>query len=435
MKKVNIFCVLCGFCILTQEPLRAQSAIGQLEGMTGTTIDRGTSGTNYSYDSGSSSSEYSGYTIVDKIADKITAAIEKRKAKVNSADFIKKKAAKKNARESAAYARERARQNARNEVIMENARKQFAPQRQKINALLGNTVQKTTASARISFSPDSGKAIGISSIPVSLQKIGGLTRQEWLMARNCQKEIDLITKVWPVPGKDIARLDSLLVRRNSLWQKAISVPGLTAYEREKLRLKLHTDEIYANNSGIASLPADRVSEWKKIPPLPEYEEERVATPEQKDMIRKNSIVTSMVSEMIADKTVDMLEESAGDAAEEALGEKVGGKFGNVLDIAKIAYTSSKDGAAAGISGVVELAISKIGSPQAEMAIEGGRHYSKYTQQVFTRFIGEVNKFNATMGIPDQVDADDFLKNLKEKAALGQQSIMEFIQWPHEDEKE
>ncbi|MDD4031954.1 MAG: hypothetical protein PHS48_01770 [Bacteroidales bacterium] len=435
MKTINIFFILCGVCILMQESLLAQSAIGQLEAMTGTTIDRGTSGTNYSYNSGSSSSEYGGYTIVDKIADKIAAAIEKRQAKVNSAEFIKKKADKKNARESAAYARERARENARNEVIMEKTRKQFAPKREKINALVGNTVQKTTASARVYFSPDSGKSIGASSIPASLQKIGGLTRQEWLLARNCQKEIDFITKTWPVPGKDIARLDSLLAKRNSLWQKAVSVPGLTAYEREKLRLKLYTDEVYANLSQMPTLPADRVSEWKKIPPLPEYGEESAATPEQKNRINSHSIATAMMSEMIADKTVDMIEEAAGDATEDALGKTVGGKFGNVLEVAKIAYSSSKDGAAAGISEVIELSISKIGSPQADMAIEGGRHYSNYTQQVFTRFIGEVNKFNASMGIPDRVDAEDFFKNLKEKASLGQQSVMEFIQWPHEDKEE
>jgi hypothetical protein len=71
-------------------------------------------------------------------------------------------------------------------------------------------------------------------------RIGGLSRKEWDLIRDYQRQIDEIYSRWPVAAGDVDRLDRLESARNSLWKKAVSVPGLTAEERQRLRLLLHT---------------------------------------------------------------------------------------------------------------------------------------------------------------------------------------------------
>ncbi len=77
-------------------------------------------------------------------------------------------------------------------------------------------------------------------IPRTLRDSGTLTAEEWAQARACQREIDAIYSKWPLSAADIARLDELEPQRNALWARAVSTPGLTAEERERMRLSLHT---------------------------------------------------------------------------------------------------------------------------------------------------------------------------------------------------
>jgi len=60
----------------------------------------------------------------------------------------------------------------------------------------------------------------------------------------------------------VAFLEEQESRRNALWRRAISVPGLTDEERQRLRLKLYTGDLTADTR----LSPGQLNTWTQRPP-------------------------------------------------------------------------------------------------------------------------------------------------------------------------
>lgn len=250
-----------------------------------------------------------------------------------------------------------------------------------------NDPQPSPKSSTVSYN----SSFGGGDMPAAIQKIGGLTEQEWAEARASQKEIDNIKSVWPVPSKDLARLETLETRRDNLWRKAISVPGLTSGERERLKLKLYTAVIYANESSAMTISQSQISEWKK--PVNQYS----ASTSKPDALKLSPVMT-MLNDMATDNATDIINDAGADFSKNNFGKVVGPMFGDALAVTSIALTTTEKGVASGISKSIDFAIGKVRSPRAELAREGGKIYKDYAQKSFDLFMEEMNKFNAAMGL-------------------------------------
>jgi len=96
-------------------------------------------------------------------------------------------------------------------------------------------------------------------------RIGGLTQREWNRLRDYQSRIDELSTKWPLSREETDELDRLEMARNRLWKKAVSVPGLTAEERQHLRLLLHTRNQTAE---IPVLRKENIQNKRKTSPPP-----------------------------------------------------------------------------------------------------------------------------------------------------------------------
>jgi hypothetical protein len=236
-------------------------------------------------------------------------------------------------------------------------------------------------------------------------RIGGLTEAEWAEARKCQQEIDRITSVWPVPGKELAALEQWELKRNRLWTKAISVPGLTAREREQLRLKLHTRDVYAAAPAPVHLTTSEIETIITSPktrsadrPLPPGTE---PSPPSKGA-PVPTVIRSVLSGLASDKAEEMIDESLENAGESLLRDGVGAPdkvlswYGSMLEVSKIAVAFSRS-TVSGITETIDLMVSKITLPRAKEAIEGGRFYGSVTAKSYDEFLRQTNLFMSQMG--------------------------------------
>lgn len=89
--------------------------------------------------------------------------------------------------------------------------------------------------------PADGVYIGNGTIPTLLRKSNATTEEEWKLAREWQARIDELVRKHSLSPAEAAELGELERKRNSLWKRAIGVSGLTAEDREALRLRMHFD--------------------------------------------------------------------------------------------------------------------------------------------------------------------------------------------------
>ena len=280
--------------------------------------------------------------------------------------------------------------------ILAAQREVFEKKKQPLIALIQTPVQSqsthlTVLPKKPGVSPDF--SFGGGNVPSAIQKIGGLTEMEWAEARISQKEIDNIYSVWPVPSKDLARLDALETRRNELWRKAISVPGLSSVDRERLKIKLYTSDSYANESSAMRLSQDQVTEWKN-PGNRNYSASVDKPQEPKPL----SPVMHMMNDMAMDMGTKIIKDAGAEFSKNNLGKVVGPMFGDAYAVTQIALTITDKGVASGIVKSIDFAIGKVKSPRAELAREGGKIYKDFSQKSFDLFMKEMNKFNAAMGL-------------------------------------
>jgi tetratricopeptide (TPR) repeat protein len=293
---------------------------------------------------------------------------------------------------------------------VEEQRKVFEKNKQPLVKIIQSNIQKHVvpdpAIDAINQVSSTNPSFGGGNMPASIQRIGGLTEQEWSDARAYQRQIDDIYQVWPVPAKDIAQLDALEIKRNDLWKKAISVPGLTSVEREKLKLKLYTEDIYAKVSSTPILSKIQIKGWKMAEQNTVSQDMDNSTASSKSEGAKiNSVLKTMLGDMVADKATEIIDEAATDFAKSHLGEKVGPMYGDAIAVTRIILNTSNEGAGAGFSESLELAIDKVKSPRAKMTLEAGKIYLDYSLNAFDKFKEEVKKFNAAMGIKAVDDSE------------------------------
>jgi len=111
-------------------------------------------------------------------------------------------------------------------------------------------------------------SFGVGPAPAEVVQQGGITEQEWQQARQWQQEIDALAGKWPLSQTENERLEELESKRNALWKRAVSTPGLTGEERQRLRLKLYTRTLTATTGSILSVTSDQRNLWTQSPPPP-----------------------------------------------------------------------------------------------------------------------------------------------------------------------
>jgi hypothetical protein len=157
----------------------------------------------------------------------------------------------------------------------------------------------------------------------------------------------------------------LELKRNELWKKAVNVSGLTAEEREKLRLLLYTESLYSNQSTVTIKKA-LINEYKK----PDH-------------------FAGFLFSQIADLGTSATEYGGGEYVEYIFGEKGAIHYENLLGVSKITMKAATEGKPAAISETVEFVICKLLPPQATFALEGGRLYAKFVFQVLDKTMQDI----------------------------------------------
>jgi hypothetical protein len=262
-------------------------------------------------------------------------------------------------------------------------------------------------------------------VPEAGPRIGGLTLPEWNEARLYQQRIDSITKKWPLSAREAEQLEQWERQRNRLWQKAISVPGLTLEDRQRLKLRLYIPAVYNNGlTQVKPAPA-QLQQWvqKNNETRPAENYERL------HQLPSNPAVVHMITDYSAETIEQQLEEKVTDYLEEQ--KKNSGKhLGYLMNTARIAIAYKEDGTAGAVSeGVETFIIGKIPIPQAQLAVTGGRMYANVAYRTMNLFMT-----NAMNSINAPFDADQFWNQLKAESGTGRKAVMNFIQWPP-DEKE
>jgi hypothetical protein len=244
-------------------------------------------------------------------------------------------------------------------------------------------------------------------LPVRSQEMTGLSDAEWERARACQAEIDALTRVWPVPAKDSARLDNLLAERNSLWDKATRAPGLTAEDRQRLRLRLFVVPQLGN--AAAPLVTSATLQSLRSTPIPG------STPHTGD-----PVALALTRQLVIGSTVAMVEQAGKEHAGELLGEAAGARFGTVLGLAKVAIAAKKD-AAEGLKAMADVLVGLIPIPQASFAVAGGRIYGNVAYRAMNDFMEK--SMQVTGG---SIDLPAFWKELDDELTINLRAYREWV---------
>ncbi|MEN6335540.1 MAG: hypothetical protein ABFE01_14920, partial [Phycisphaerales bacterium] len=243
------------------------------------------------------------------------------------------------------------------------------------------------------------------SIPLTPQGRAGLSPIEWQQAGQYQSLVDVLSQSPAATTEDRTLLDIAEVRRNQLWSKAVSVPGLPDDGREALAL---------------SLPV------VAAPDCPRLTLQEAGTL-QKSIQSIERPADAVVTAMLSDLYVYTTSEAAGLAGEamvkRVLDEDAAGHFGDFLGVSKIALAAAQDGASSGIAATADFFIGKIPLPQSTVAVTGGRQYANVAYQVQSKFM-----VDAMQAAGADFDVQEFWRNFKEDLTTGQKAVMEFVSY-------
>ncbi len=263
--------------------------------------------------------------------------------------------------------------------------------------------------------------LGSGAVPINLKQ-GGLTQEEWDVARECQRKIDLLSPKWPPNAQEMAQLDQLISKRNALWKKAVGIPGLTADERERLRIKLYTRDVHATDGMLPTVTSAQIKAWSKPPPpLPDPKR----PPDEPSPDQVNPVALRLIADFTADKMQGEIEDTAEELAESELG-KLGERFGDFLEVGEIAVAYKEGGASSALSETFDILVGKIAMPRAELAVEGGRLYSNLVYQAQNRFMTDAMKV-----ANGKYDAKQFSSELDNDLTVGQKATKEWVSYGEE----
>lgn len=242
-------------------------------------------------------------------------------------------------------------------------------------------------------------------------RIGGLTQREWNKIRSYQQEIDELYSRIPLSDEEAQRFFELLQARNALWQKAISAPGLSLEERQRLRLLIHT------KSQTADVPVFRKEEV-----LAAAKEKRKSPPPPFPVEVLGNIVEAHV-------------ETGSQQAVDELGKKMTETINlnqidrglltceNVVGISKITLKLKQKDIPGAISETVDFVLGKAIAPLSSMNISVFKSaYSRITFGAVNKFFDEVNNFMKSMGGNEvKFNWEEFYKDM----STGQKAVAEW----------
>lgn len=233
----------------------------------------------------------------------------------------------------------------------------------------------------------------------------GLSANEWQQARLCRDLVETLFQSSDVTPEDRTMLDAAEVRRNQLWSKAVSVPGLPDDNREALALSL---PVVAS----ADTPRFTLQDARALGKTIQEKEPQAS-----------AVVLAMSSDLYISKGTDAAGQIGEETIKRLFDEDAADRFGDFLGVSKIALAVAKDGPASGISATADFLIGKIPLPQATVAIEGGRQYANLVYQVQSKFMVDAMKATGT-----DFDVQEFWKKFKEELSTGQKAVMEFVSY-------
>lgn len=269
-------------------------------------------------------------------------------------------------------------------------------------------------------------SIGSGAVPTGL-KIGGLTEEEWSIARECQKKIDALNAKWPPTAQEIAQLEQLQDQRNALWKKAVGIPGLTAGERERLRIKLYTRDLYAGDSVPPTVTPEQIKQWTTRPPPPPPDPKRPLDKPAPDQV--NPVWWKLMCDFTTEQSDTAVEQMAEQYSEENL-RKFGDKFGDFLGVGRIAVAYKEGGIPSAISETGDFLVGKISLPQASFALEGGRVYSNLNYQLQNKFMSDAMRaLNSLDGKSHgEFDEKKFWSNFDDDCTIGQKATRKWVSY-------
>lgn len=255
---------------------------------------------------------------------------------------------------------------------------------------------------------------GLGPMPMNVAQPGGLTADEWKEAGECQRQLDLLAKKWPLTAEEVALQERLEARRNALWKKAVSVPGLTAEERERLRLEFHVRAQRAGGSPPPTVSVDTIDKWQKKPPPP-VADPPTSAPAPEPV---NPVTAMVLRHFLIDQPTGAVEYFGERYAEKVLDDP---PFGNVLSLAKIAVAYKEGGAASARAATADFLVGLITYPQAQFATTGGKVYANVAMQAMNKFMTDAFK-----AVGMEFDKEKFWSDLKKESSVGTQALMEWL---------
>jgi len=227
---------------------------------------------------------------------------------------------------------------------------------------------------------------------------GGLSQQQWQQARQYQDLINTHQRSPEMTPLDEAILEMAELGRAALWKKAVSVPGLPDDAREALALKLPVTE--------SKFPVLRLRR------------------QDIEGIQNAEILVKDHSGKIASTLLDCMQGlPTAQNVDPSLAAETSTRFGDFVGLYKIAMATSEGDISSGLSSAVDFVVGKIPFPQATLAVEGGRVYSKVAFQATNRFMTD-----AMTAVGGTFDADAFWNDFKNDLNVWQKAVMEFVDY-------
>ncbi|TSA08592.1 MAG: hypothetical protein D4R73_08295 [Deltaproteobacteria bacterium] len=255
--------------------------------------------------------------------------------------------------------------------------------------------------------PADGVYIGNGTIPTLLRKSNATTEEEWKLARKWQVRIDELMRKHSLSPAEAAELRELEKKRNSLWKRAIGVPGLTAEDREALRLRMHCE-----GSGSVDGTFDRIVQARE------------------DVTRtgtngRDLLMLDMTQASLSYGIGTAIEQGAEEYVVNNLGERAV-SFGDAYAVGGVAMAFAQGNKEAAAPPAINWLLGKI--PGAAFSVgtaQGvGEVYTAVFRKSWDRFVTEIEKVVPGTLPPGGVDQS--WDDMKRDATTGQRCVFEWI---------
>jgi len=258
--------------------------------------------------------------------------------------------------------------------------------------------------------------IGEGTVPKGQDvSVGGLTEAEWSQARECQKQLDLLSKKWPLSAEEIATYDSNLAKRNALWARAISIPGITGEERNRLRIKLYTKDVHAGEPYPMVITNEKFKDLSPTPPPLPFTE---TAPEKLSPDKASPIDLKLFGEYTTAKTDALVEVLATEHAENSF---EGEGMEHLIGVGRIAIAYKQDGLASAVAATGDYLVGIIPIPNASMTVELGRKYANTAFKMQNDFMRQAMQMTGT-----KFDEEKFWEDFDKDNGICVKAVREWV---------